>query len=257
VIDVIIPAYNNSETIDETIESIVRQSIFKDIKVIVVDDASQDNTLEKLSDWSRGFTNITVERNAKNLGVMGNYRRLVSIARQKYIAPLEGDDIWNSNTRLEKLVEYLERTSRPACFNGFLIVDRLTGEAPPNNLMWPPRYRRVSAFDMLDGNPPSSFSNCIYRREVLTSVLEEINGAAGYDWLVNTVIAARHDGLDFYPEVLSSYRVHPTGAWSSLAADKKNAMIVATLKSIQTLLPPRYTSTVDKKLRSLDVTAAQ
>jgi glycosyltransferase involved in cell wall biosynthesis len=257
VIDVIIPTYNNCTTIDETIDSIVRQSIFPDIKVIVIDDASRDNTFDKIANWTGRYSNIVAEQNSKNLGVMGNYRRLVSISNQKYIAPLEGDDIWNSNTRLEKLVEYLERTSRPACFNGFLIEDRLTGEAPPNHLMWPPRYRRLSAFDMLDGNPPSSFSNCIYRREVLTSVLEEINGAAGYDWLVNTVIAARHDGLDFYPEVLSTYRVNPTGAWSSLATDKKNAMIVATLKSIQSLLPPRYTSTLGKKAQSLEVSAAQ
>lgn len=257
MIDVIIPTFNNSETIDETIGSIVGQSVFSEIKVTIIDDASRDDTFDRIAEWSRKYANITVEQNEKNLGVMANYRRLIGVTTQKYVAPLEGDDIWNSNTRLEKLVDYLERTDRPACFSGFLIEDRVSGKAPPNALMWPPRYRRISAFDMLEGNPPSSFSNCVYRRDVFAAVLEEIDGADGYDWLVNTVIAARHEGLDFYPEVLSSYRVNPAGAWSSLANDKKREMIVATLKSIRALLQPRYASTLDNKVRSLAGIAAQ
>lgn len=40
MIDVIIPLYNNGKTIDAALASVVRQSLFSEIRVIVADDGS-------------------------------------------------------------------------------------------------------------------------------------------------------------------------------------------------------------------------
>jgi len=250
MIDIIIPVFNNALTLDEALESIVRQSIISKATIYIVDDASQDSSYEIAEKWSMRFGNIVATRNSSNIGVMANYRRLLSFCRGTYVAPLEGDDVWISNTRLEKLTEYLSIVGRPACFSGFLVENLVTGTQHENVAMSSLRFRRFSVFEMFDGNPPSSFSNCLYRRDVLSAVFEEINGAVGYDWLVNILIAVRNDGLDFYPEVLSAYRVSSKGAWSSLAEEQKAELIVDTLRSLLERLPRRYASTINRLVAS-------
>ncbi|BAY20650.1 family 2 glycosyl transferase [Calothrix sp. NIES-2100] len=100
-VSVIIPAYNTSGYIARAIESALGQTL-KNIEVIVVDDASTDNTLEVV----RSFTDerLKVFVNPENLGAGGTRNRAIKEAKGNWIAVLDSDD-WYAPERLERLVQ--------------------------------------------------------------------------------------------------------------------------------------------------------
>lgn len=254
MINVIIPVYNNEDTLDAAIQSVVRQSIFRNIRVIISDDASTDQSAKKAAEWAGRYSNITFAVNSSNLGVMGNYRKLLSISDSEFIAPIEADDIWTSNTRLQILQDFLAKSGAASCFNHFLVKDGSQyhlGAAQLN----PARYSRISAFDLIEENSPASFTNCFYKTGVLRDVLAETQESFGYDWLINTIMAARAPGMDFFPAVLSSYHISPNGAWSSLDRRRKIEKTVEALLAMKAHLPARYIQSISRRAEALRLEA--
>ncbi|WP_088348767.1 MULTISPECIES: glycosyltransferase family 2 protein [Rhodomicrobium] len=250
MITVIIPVYNNEQTLDAAVDSVVRQSIFRDIRVLICDDASTDRSAEKAAAWAARHDNIELLVNPANLGVMGNYRKLLDLCDSAFVAPLEADDVWTSNTRLQILAAFLARSEAPSCFNRFLIRDggryRL-GAAQ----LHPERYSRLSAFDLIEENYPASFTNCFYKTSVFRDILADTQESFGYDWMVNTIMAARGLGMDFFPAVLSTYHISPNGAWSSLDRGRKISKTLETLLAMQTHLPARYSQNIGRRADAL------
>ncbi|WP_414754905.1 glycosyltransferase family 2 protein [Anabaena sp. CCY 9910] len=89
-ISVIIPAYNCEATIKETIESVLRQS-FSDFELIVINDGSQDNTLDVVSQIQDSRIKIFSFENA---GGNISRNRGLNISQGKFISFLDADDIW-------------------------------------------------------------------------------------------------------------------------------------------------------------------
>lgn len=250
MINVIIPVYNNAETLDAAIQSVVRQSVFRRIRVLISDDASTDQSAKQAANWAEKYSNISLSVNAANLGVMGNYRKLLSQCDGPFVAPIEADDVWTSNTRLQLLRECLVRSETASCFNYFSVREGNQCRLPSIQCK-PGRYSRLSAFDLIDENSPGSFTNCFYKTAALRDVLEETQDSFGYDWMVNTVLAARTPGMDFLPAVLSSYRISPNGAWSSLDRRSKIEKTLTSLMAIKAYLPALYIQNIRHRAETL------
>ncbi|MBW4602818.1 MAG: glycosyltransferase family 2 protein [Calothrix sp. FI2-JRJ7] len=103
-ISVIIPTYNNQRTILETIESIQKQS-FSDLEIVVINDGSTDDTLKILNSIPDERVKVFTYENS---GVSTARNRGISVARGKYIAFLDGDDLWTQN-KLELQYSALEQ----------------------------------------------------------------------------------------------------------------------------------------------------
>jgi hypothetical protein len=250
MIEVIIPVYNNAQTLDATIQSVVRQSLFQNIRVLISDDASTDQSASIASDWAERYGNISFSVNPKNLGVMGNYRKLLGFCDSVFVAPLEADDIWTSNTRLQILQASLAQSDAGSCFNHFSLKEG-NHCRPANTHRKTGRYSRLSAFDLIEENTPGSFTNCFYKTVALRDVLEETKESFGYDWLVNTVMVARSPGMDFVPALLSSYQIAPNGAWSSLDRRCKIEKTLESLLAMKAYLPARYMENIGRRAEVL------
>lgn len=111
-VSTIIPCYRCADTIDRAVSSVVRQ-VCKPAELILVDDASNDGTLEKLrayesrygADWVKV---IALKRNggpsmARNEGW--------DAATQPYIAFLDADDAWHPR---KLLIQYQWMSSHPS-----------------------------------------------------------------------------------------------------------------------------------------------
>lgn len=108
LVSIVIPVHNGEKYVKEAIDSCINQT-YRDIEIIVVDDASTDNTLNILKEYGEKITVLPVEKqnglgNVINIGI----RR----SKGKYIARMDADDIMYP-TRIEKQVKYLE--SNPNC----------------------------------------------------------------------------------------------------------------------------------------------
>ena len=100
----IVTTYNGSLLIDQTIASILSQT-FRDFELIIVDDLSTDNTAARVERYVD--PRVRFVRNPHNLGVVGSRNVGFSLARGRYIAALDHDDL-SVPDRLERQVAYLD-----------------------------------------------------------------------------------------------------------------------------------------------------
>jgi glycosyltransferase involved in cell wall biosynthesis len=104
IVSVIVPCYNSAKTVTETLNSILNQT-FEGYEIFVIDDISTDsNELEKV--LSGFYEKIIFIKNKKNAGVSPTRNYCSTIAKGKYIAFLDADDIWHK-TYLEEQISYL------------------------------------------------------------------------------------------------------------------------------------------------------
>ena len=92
-ISVIIPVFNAEKTIKNTVRSAQNQNL-KDIEIILVNDYSQDKSLEIIEEMINEDKRIKVINNKKNMGIL--YSRCVGtlMAKGEYIFPLDNDDMF-------------------------------------------------------------------------------------------------------------------------------------------------------------------
>ncbi len=102
LVSVVLPTYNRWPMVSEAVESVLEQS-FKRFELIVVDDGSQDGTLDGLRRYGTCLKVISQPRrgvaSARNLGL--------SWSAGKYVAFLDSDDLWRP-TKLEVQTGYME-----------------------------------------------------------------------------------------------------------------------------------------------------
>lgn len=103
-VSIITSTYNGAAWIAETVESALAQS-FRDFEMIVVDDASPDDTLERL----RAFDDprLVILPSERNGGPIAARNRAFAAARGRYVAGLDQDDICLPE-RLAQQVAYLD-----------------------------------------------------------------------------------------------------------------------------------------------------
>ncbi|MGD1909649.1 MAG: glycosyltransferase family 2 protein [Rivularia sp. (in: cyanobacteria)] len=99
-VSIIIPTYNTSSYITKAIESALEQTE-KNIEVIVVDDASSDNTVEVVRKILDKRLKILV--NQSNQGPSYSRNRALQVAKGEWVALLDSDD-WYEPQRLEILL---------------------------------------------------------------------------------------------------------------------------------------------------------
>ncbi|MGD1805914.1 glycosyltransferase [Dapis sp. BLCC M126] len=90
LISVIIPAYNAEKTIQETIESVINQS-FSDWELIVVNDGSQDRTVEVVDQIKDPRIKVF---SYPNTGVSASRNRGFDKSVGEFISFLDADDLW-------------------------------------------------------------------------------------------------------------------------------------------------------------------
>ncbi len=105
-ISVVTSIYNGEKYIGETIESILHQT-FTDWEYILIDNASTDASAEIIENYVKKDSRIRFYRNKENMGLSVNLNKGLALARGKYIARTDADDLSYPH-RLEKQFQYME-----------------------------------------------------------------------------------------------------------------------------------------------------
>ena len=109
LISVVIPAYNASKTIQETIESVLNQT-FTDFELIVINDGSQDSTLNVVDCIKDPRLRVFSYPNA---GVSASRNRGLAKAASEYVSFLDSDDLWTPD-KLEAQLQALQANPQAA-----------------------------------------------------------------------------------------------------------------------------------------------
>ena len=108
-ISVVMPAYNAERYLDQAIQSILDQD-FQNFEFIIIDDASTDNTLSILNAFATKDQRIKIHCNVENLGVAESLNLGFKMARGRYIARMDADDI-SLPQRFSKQAAFLDANS--------------------------------------------------------------------------------------------------------------------------------------------------
>lgn len=103
-ISINIITYNRAAYLSEAICSVLGQS-FSDWELIVVDDASTDNTESIVKNFIAADSRIKYFKNDQNKGVARSRNRALMTSLGDYIAVLDSDDLWCDTEKLQKQIE--------------------------------------------------------------------------------------------------------------------------------------------------------
>lgn len=110
LVSIITPCYNHEKYLEEYFKSIINQK-YKNIELILIDDASNDKSKEIIKNWDirlkNRFCNYIYIDQKENKGVITNCNLGIKLAKGKYICLFASDDIMLSNNISEK-IDFLE-----------------------------------------------------------------------------------------------------------------------------------------------------
>ncbi len=92
LVSILIPTYNSARFVSDAIESALSQT-YKTVEIVIVDNASTDETMAILSEYASNNSNIYVYQNETNLGPVNNWRRCTELAKGDFAVLLFSDDV--------------------------------------------------------------------------------------------------------------------------------------------------------------------
>ncbi len=209
LVSVIIPTFNSGCYLRETLASVFQQT-YSPFEVIVVDDASTDETVDILRSF--GSKLRVLERSANSHTADVPRYQGVKIADGEYCAFIDSDDLWEPE-KLDKQVTFLsEHPDIPLCHTYVRVID---AEGCP-------MYVRHEGAIPMTGHCAAqllehcfiSTSSVMVKRELwLKAQREDELTSFGTEWDFFLSIAREHP-IGFIPEVLAYYR-HTPGSVSS------------------------------------------
>lgn len=119
LVSIIMPAYNVEKYISDSINSVLNQT-YTDWELIIVDDNSSDNTNREVLKYND--KRIILLRNDKNSGAAISRNKALSVAQGKWIAFLDGDDLWEP-TKLEKQINYMYKNKYSFTYTNYSKID--------------------------------------------------------------------------------------------------------------------------------------
>lgn len=222
VLSVIIPAYNVEEFIRPAIDSVLSQS-FRDLEVIVVDDGSTDSTVRRVAEVDDPRIRMITRLNgglsvARNTGIR--------VATGKYIALLDGDDVWFPGYAQSHVTMLDENPTVGITYNFLAYIDERgerTGQLLTTRLKRP-SMRQVVARNVIN-------SQVVVRAECFRQAGlfdERLRACEDQEMWVRILHKTRYSAC-LIPKILVGYRVRSTSLTMNFSHQLKYAHIVANI----------------------------
>ncbi len=199
IISVIMPVYNTAKYLNEAIESILNQT-FTDFEFIIIDDCSTDGSLEIIKSYDD--KRIILIENEFNKGYVFGLNYAISIARGKYIARMDSDDI-SVSYRFKRQFDFLEENTRVTICGSFM---EIVHNYEPIN--YPISHDEIKV-QFLD-NSCLAHPSVMFRKSFIieNNLIYDENMTPAEDYDLWTKIASINAFFSNIPERLVKYRVH-------------------------------------------------
>ena len=121
LVTVIMPAYEAERFLEEAVRSVVDQTV-TDWELLILEDCAKDGTLALAEKLAAEDVRIKLLKNDKNMGVAKTRNRGFALARGKYVALLDSDDVWYPE-KLEKQIALAEKTGADVIYCSYGMMD--------------------------------------------------------------------------------------------------------------------------------------
>lgn len=200
-VSIVMTTYNGEKFLDTQIQSILNQT-WKNINLIICDDASTDKTKNIIKEFAEKDKRITYFFNETNIGVNKNFEKGFLKTESDFIAIADQDDVWKEN-KIEEMLSLFYSDE-------IILVHSASVEFSGNRL---PSTNSISSIQMKGNDPKKlvlrnsiSGHNIIFKKSLLNIALPLPNGLY-YDWwlVVNATCAGKIDATN---KVLAFHRKH-------------------------------------------------
>jgi glycosyltransferase involved in cell wall biosynthesis len=213
-------SYNYASFISESIESVLQQT-YQNWELIIIDDASSDNSVEIIREYAKKDTKrIIFIQNEKNLGIKKSTEKAFEYVNGKYLAFLESDDKWAKDC-LEKKINKIQKFPDVSLI--YSDVSLFGDELPQNEKYFdylnycryagknisnkPKNMYRIAIYR----NPVISFSNIFIKSELIGNLFFNEEYQIWSDWQLVIQATIKGDFL-YIDEKLLYWRVHNNSA---------------------------------------------
>ncbi len=248
LVSVIVPTYNYGRFLTDALRSIEAQGV-RDLEIVVVDDGSTDNTPEILAHWQDRRL-VTVRQ--PNAGIAAARTAGLKLARGRFIAWLDADDMWNPHFLERQLAIFAEAPEVDFCFTDFRrSQDRIAlpgtqfdiaagiRELPSRPVRGDPAARVFTAdpFTLLTPfrDMPGWLQATVFRREVIEGVRLPPDITTGEDLYLMLQVYARARQGACIDDPLVEVRRH--GANSYLSHDQIRTGVLHVVQRAFRTLP--------------------
>lgn len=211
LVSVCMPCYNHAEFVGQAIQSVLGQT-YSHLELIIVDDVSQDNSVEVIQRFDDSRIRLTIMD--ENTGFSAAEYMFEQV-QGEFICWLDSDDMWEE-TLLEKYMEFFkEHEEYGGCVSKPFVIDEAGNILEDNlfcslfsneNMTKEEWFRKI----YLEGNCLCSSSLCI-RKSIYDQVGKfcfQYKQIHDYEYWLRYLQVAE---IYMYPESLASYRVHWEG----------------------------------------------
>jgi hypothetical protein len=135
------------------VESVLTQS-FSSVRVLIIDDASPDNTSEVASDLAKGDSRVTFLKHLSNKGHIATYNEGIEWASSDYMLLLSADDYLLPGA-LDRAVKLMDANPEVAFSFGNALERGPSGvETPICNITWKANSRILAGFRFIEMSGP-------------------------------------------------------------------------------------------------------
>ena len=215
-VSVLINTYNHEPFIGECLAGVAAQQTSFPVEVVIGEDCSTDRTRAICRAFQRQHPRqVRLLLPSRNVGELENFRLCFRACRGRYVALLEGDDLWTSPLKLQRQYDQLERHPAWAmCIHNVSLV----GDAHrPGDVFFgadrKPVYARA---DFVERNFVPTCS-CVFRNrgpDILPEWFWDPAANPYPDWILHVTNAAYGD-IGCLDDVLGVHRRHAGGVWGS------------------------------------------
>jgi len=208
LVSVVMPSYSHESFISEAIEGVLNQSC-QDIELIIIDDASKDNSREIIKSYREKDSRIRAIFHNENKGIAKTFNDGIEEASGKFIAITGSDDVWLKD-KLEKQLEILGENEDLVVHSDSLIIDAQSNfveKLPAKKRNASKKKKSGKIFrELLWGNFICG-SSMIFKRDNIKDIRfdEQLKYVNDYKFVLDLAIKYEYY---FIPEPLVKYRIH-------------------------------------------------
>lgn len=199
LVSIITPSFNSEKYISETIQSVINQT-YKNWELLIVDDCSSDTTSSIVKDFQAKDSRIYFTKLHKNSGAGIARDTALQLAKGRYIAFLDSDDVWKPK-KLEKQLAFMKQENQPFAFSFYDCIDEDSKllnrrvEAPN-----PLTYKQYFFCNYV-GNLTGIYDANYFGKIAISSIRKR------QDWMVWLSVLKKIKSVKPVPESLAFYRI--------------------------------------------------
>jgi glycosyltransferase involved in cell wall biosynthesis len=209
-------AFNHEDYIEQSIDGFLSQKTTFPFEIIIHDDASTDNTQDIIKHYYKQRSNIIKPflqtKNQYSISKFTFIQKLFQSAQGRYIALCEGDDYWTDPFKLQKQVDFLEKSPEfSICFHKVMILE--DGYLRKDYLTRVPS--QVSTIiDLAQQGNYIHTPSCVFRNNASTMFGSNFSKSPIGDYYIH-MMNAQLGKLYHMDEAMAVYRIHPQSIWSN------------------------------------------